>query len=73
MSLFLCNNLLLMPHPVVNSPRRPGTRASKGILKLKEYKDGIVRWILSASIEEPTNIDDALANSNWKEAMDALL
>jgi hypothetical protein len=32
---------------------------------------GIVRWILFASVEEPATLDDALASTNWKEAMDA--
>ncbi|KAK1612117.1 hypothetical protein QYE76_035790 [Lolium multiflorum] len=56
--------------PAVSLPR-PNTHASRGIVKPKEYKDGTIRWILSASLEEPANLDDALASTNWKEAMDA--
>jgi histone deacetylase 1/2 len=52
------------------NPTRPTTRASRGIAKPKEYKDGTVRWCLSTSTEEPASLDDALTNTNWKEAMD---
>jgi hypothetical protein len=60
-----------VPVQLVAASSQLATRASKGITKPKEYKDGTVRWILSAAIEEPSNLDDALANKNWKEAMDA--
>jgi hypothetical protein len=52
------------------NPTRPTTHASRGIAKPKEYKDGTVRWCLSTSTEEPASLDDALTNTNWKEAMD---
>jgi histone deacetylase 1/2 len=58
------------PQQPSNVPPRPSTRASRGIVKPKEYKDGTVRWILSATTDEPANLDDALNDPNWKEAMD---
>jgi histone deacetylase 1/2 len=45
-------------------------RASTRVRKPKEYTDGIVRWCLSAISEEPTNLQTALADPKWKEAMD---
>jgi histone deacetylase 1/2 len=50
--------------------QRPTTRASKGIVKPRECKDGTVRWLFTAAIDEPTNLQTALADPNWKEAMD---
>jgi histone deacetylase 1/2 len=50
--------------------QRPNTRASKGIVKPREYKDGTVRWLLTAATDEPANLQSALADPNWKEAMD---
>ncbi|KAK1604126.1 hypothetical protein QYE76_027799 [Lolium multiflorum] len=56
--------------PAVAPSIRPVTRASKGIVKPREYKDGTVRWILSCTSAEPTNVSDALQDTNWRHAMD---
>jgi histone deacetylase 1/2 len=53
----------------VPPPARPSTRASRGIVKPKEYKDGTVRWLLSATSEVPTSLPSALDDSNWRQAM----
>jgi hypothetical protein len=37
------------------------TRGSRGIVKPREYKDGTVKWGLSSSLDEPENLQDALA------------
>jgi hypothetical protein len=50
-------------------PPRPVTRASRGIVKPRGYKDGTVRWALSCSTAEPANLDEALQDSNWRAAM----
>jgi histone deacetylase 1/2 len=50
--------------------QRPTTRASRGIVKPREYKDGTVRWLLTAATDEPTDLQSALADPNWKGAMD---
>jgi hypothetical protein len=55
--------------PPVAPSVRPVTRASKGIVKPREYKGGTVRWILSCASAEPTNISDALQGPNWRSAM----
>jgi hypothetical protein len=51
---------------------RPTTRAQKGIHQPRIYTDDIVRYgkygFLTSS-GEPHSLDDALANSNWKNAM----
>jgi hypothetical protein len=50
----------------------PRTRAQAGIHKPKRYTDGTIRYGYGclATAKEPTNIDDAFGNSNWKRAMD---
>jgi histone deacetylase 1/2 len=55
---------------VASPPPRPNTRASKGIVKPREYKDGTVRWLLSCTADEPTNLQSALDDPNWRGAMD---
>jgi hypothetical protein len=47
-------------HGVAPSVPRPVTRASRGIKKPKEYTDGSVRWCLSASQDEPADLQTAL-------------
>ncbi|KAK1648882.1 hypothetical protein QYE76_066687 [Lolium multiflorum] len=61
-----------MPSPPVLQPvaSPPRTRASRGIVKPREYKDGTVRWLLSCTTDEPANLSSALTDSNWKGAMD---
>jgi hypothetical protein len=49
-------------------PRR--TCLQSGIRKPKVYTDGTVRYGCFTSSEEPHNVDEALANKNWKHAMD---
>jgi histone deacetylase 1/2 len=39
-------------------------------VKPHEYKDGTVRWLLSSATDEPPNLQSALADPNWKGAMD---
>ena len=56
--------------PVRAAPAAPQTRGSHGITQPKQYTDGTVRWCLSSSTEEPINLKDALANKDWKRAMD---
>jgi hypothetical protein len=46
------------------------TRSKTGNLKPKTYTDGTVRYGLSCTVDEPENLEKALANSNWKNAMD---
>ncbi|XP_071677134.1 uncharacterized protein [Lolium perenne] len=50
-------------------PRRV-TRASQGILRPKQYSDGTVRWLLSTTKTEPPDVQAALADPRWKQAMD---
>jgi hypothetical protein len=51
----------------------PATRLSKGIRQPRIYKDGTIRYdrlgLFTAS-GEPRSLEDALADSNWKHAMD---
>jgi histone deacetylase 1/2 len=49
---------------------RPVTRASRGIRKPREYTDGTVRWGLSVVSTEPPNLQVALQDPKWKNAMD---
>jgi hypothetical protein len=60
----------LVTQPLAPSVSRPVTRASKGIHKPKSYTDGTIRWGLSAMSAEPANLQVALQDSHWKEAMD---
>jgi histone deacetylase 1/2 len=48
---------------------RPVTRAATGIHRPKEYKDGTVRWLLSCTSGEPKDLSSAVADPNWKGAM----
>jgi histone deacetylase 1/2 len=48
----------------------PTTRSKTGKTKPKIYTDGTVRYGLSYSTNEPENLQVALTNKNWKEAMD---
>jgi hypothetical protein len=57
---------------VVGSPEpaRPRTRAQAGIRKPKVYTDGTVRYGCLAVTQEPANLDEALCNKDWKQAID---
>jgi histone deacetylase 1/2 len=56
--------------PVASPRPHPNTRSSKGIVKPREYKDGTVRWLLTCTTDEPANLQSALADPNWRGAMD---
>lgn len=57
------------PAPAV-APR-PITRLQQGIRKPKTYTDGTIRYgHLAATSEEPHTLQHALADKNWKNAMD---
>ena len=49
---------------------RPATRSQSGIRKDKIYTDGTVRYGFLTTTGEPSTTDEALADNNWKEAMD---
>lgn len=55
---------------VSDEQARPRTRSQHGIHKPKVYTDGTIRYGFLATTEEPTNLSDALANKDWKQAMD---
>jgi hypothetical protein len=50
---------------------RPHTRLQAGIRKPKFYKDGTVRHGCFAQASEPRSLEDALADKNWKNAMNS--
>jgi hypothetical protein len=50
---------------------RPHTRLQVGIHKPKIYRDGTVRYGCLAQDGEPRTLEHALANKNWKHAMDS--
>jgi hypothetical protein len=50
--------------------QRPKTRLRSGIRKPKVYIDGTVKYGRFTSSGEPRNLDEALHDKNWKEAMD---
>jgi hypothetical protein len=56
-----------------NDDSRPTTRAQRGIHRPRVYTDGTIRYskhdFLTQS-GEPYSVDDALADTNWKNAMD---
>lgn len=58
----------------VESPPRRVTRSQHGISKPKEYTDGTVkynpRYGLLTEVGEPSTLQEALSNKNWKNAMD---
>lgn len=50
---------------------RPTTRAQHGIRKPKVYTNGTVRYNgFFTTTGEPSNLDEAFSDSNWKRAMD---
>ena len=50
--------------------QRPVTRLQHGIRKPKVFTDGRVRWCNLALTSEPSTLQEALSNANWKLAMD---
>jgi len=50
---------------------RPTMRLQRGIRKQKVYTNGTIRYGLLTSTGEPSGLDEALANKNWKEAMNS--
>jgi histone deacetylase 1/2 len=50
---------------------RPRTRLQSGIRKEKVYTDGTIRYGLFTSSDEPRNLEEALKDKNWKNAMDS--
>jgi hypothetical protein len=49
----------------------PCTRLQAGIRKSKLYTDGIIRYGNSAITEEPSTLQAALSDPNWKAAMES--
>jgi histone deacetylase 1/2 len=47
------------------------TRLQHGIRKPKTYTDGTVRYVCLTTSGEPVNLQEALSNKDWKNAMDA--
>jgi histone deacetylase 1/2 len=56
--------------PLAQDSTRPRTRAQDGIHKPKVFTDGTIRYGLSAIAAEPRSIKEAMADPNWKNAMD---
>jgi hypothetical protein len=54
-----------------STQQRPRTRLQSGIRKEKVYTDGTVKYGCFTSSGEPHNLDEALHDKNWKEAMDS--
>ena len=57
-------------HPK-DASTHPRTRLQAGIRKPKIYTDGTIRYGLLASTGEPSNLEEALHDENWRQAMDA--
>jgi hypothetical protein len=53
----------------IAGPSSPRTRLQHGIRRSKVYMDGTIRYGLVASTGEPNSLDEALANDDWKQAM----
>jgi hypothetical protein len=48
---------------------RPKTRSQYGISKPKFFTDGTIRFGFLSSTGEPSGLQEALEDSNWKHAM----
>lgn len=55
----------------LQQPSRPATRLQHGIRKPRQYTDGTMQYGHLATESEPTNLSDALNNSQWRAIMDA--
>jgi hypothetical protein len=49
---------------------RPRTQLQAGIRKPKVYTDGTIRYGCYTSTSEPSNLDEALRDKKWHDAMD---
>jgi hypothetical protein len=47
------------------------TQAQHGIIKPKSYTDGTIRYGLLTTTGEPTSVQEALGDPNWKKAMNS--
>jgi hypothetical protein len=62
--------------PLVSSipdsePQRHQTRLQSGIVKPKRMYDGMIRYSFFSATGEPNSVREALANSKWRQAMEA--
>jgi histone deacetylase 1/2 len=57
--------------PSAPEPQRPKTRLQSGIVKPKSLYDGMIRYSFFSMTGEPNSVQEALANSKWKQAMEA--
>lgn len=53
-----------------SSPPRVRTWLQVGIRKPKQFTDGTIRYGLLAANGEPNNVEEALRDANWGDAMD---
>jgi hypothetical protein len=61
----------LVPSPAPPAPPSPPRkRLQKGIRHPKKYTDGTVWYGMLSSTGEPSNMTEALANTNWRKAME---
>jgi histone deacetylase 1/2 len=56
-------------NPATQPAPHPKTRSQTGIFKPKIYTDATVRYANYTSTGEPSNIDEALGDPKWKQAM----
>jgi histone deacetylase 1/2 len=49
--------------------QRPVTRLQLGIVQPRKLFKGMIRYAMISSTGEPENIEDALQDKKWKEAM----
>jgi len=56
--------------PGQTATQRPHTRSRSGVVKSKQYTDGTVRYGLLTATGEPHDLNEALSNKQWKQAMD---
>lgn len=57
--------------PAAEPFQRPATRLQHGIRKEKVYTDGTIKYSFLTHTGEPQNLEEALGDINWKNAMDA--
>jgi histone deacetylase 1/2 len=56
--------------PQAHEPQPRRTRLQHGIRKPKTYTDGTIRYGCLTATGEPVNLEEALSNTNWKNALD---
>lgn len=59
------------PSPDLPQRQRPTTCLMHGIRKEKVYTYGTIKYGLFTHTGEPQNLDEALGDANWKNAMNA--